>query len=459
MQPGGFLQTNRQGGQQTQMPGANYGTTVLPHPFTYDIAQVENVIFNEESITPNISQQSQTRADETAGRIQFRSLAIDQQTKRKDLNWADPITPYQAVFPIIGEHVLIFKALGRYYYIGPINTQRNITQNTSPLLGDTVEAAQNTKQRARESLAGVRKTILTAAGTNKSKFKDINVNPLKVYEGDIVLQGRYGNSIRFGSSQRSGPVSQQNPNIIIRAGQAKNAPKTGNAKLALTIENTDNDASSIYLASDETIAFNPATINSKAFLASVKDRPGAFDGAQILINSDRVTVNAKDTSIFLFAKKGIHLNSIDDGITVDAEGAIILRSESDSTVSAKSTVLLKSEADIGMTAKRYLTMDADKRITLRSNEIYIGGYSNMKEPLVLGTSLKLFFLELKEVFKVSQPLTVPGTGLASPVFLGLLELLYAKYFVIPGTINPLWASNDNFALKSNTQTAGATVKV
>jgi len=459
MQPGGFRVTNRQGGQKTLMPGADYGSSAQAQPFIYDVAQVETVIYNEESTTPNIGQYSQTRSDETAGRIQFRLLSIDQQTKRKDLSWADPLTPYQSVFPIIGEHVLIFKALGRYYYIGPLNTNRNITQNTSPLLGDTVEAAGSTHQRARESLAGITRTMSNAGNTNRSKFKDINVNPLKVFEGDIVLQGRYGNSIRFGSSQRSGPASQQNPNIIIRAGQAKNAPKTGNAKLALTIENTNNDASSIYLSSNETIAFSPATLSSKAFLASLKNRPGVFDGAQILINSDRVVVNAKDTSIFLFAKQGIHLNAISEGITLDAEGVIILRSESNTTIAAKSTVLLKSEADITVTAKQYLTMDADKRMTLRSNEIYMGGYSNMSQPLVLGTTLKLFLLELKEIFKVAQPLTLPGSGLVSPVFLGLMELLYAKYMVLPGVVNPLWASNDNFALKSNTQTAGSTVTV
>jgi hypothetical protein len=459
MPAGGFHVTNRQGGQKTLMPGANQGSTALAQPFIYEVAQVENVIFNEQSTTPSISQQSQTRADETAGRIQFRSLSIDQQTKRKDLNWADPLNPYQSVFPIIGEHVLVFKALGRYYYMGPLNTQRNITQNRSPLLGDTVEAAGSTLQRARESLAGVTKTILNAGNTNKSKFKDINVNPLKVYEGDIILQGRYGNSIRFGSSQRTGPATEQNPNIIIRAGQAKSAPKTGKEKLALTIEHVDDDASTIYLSSDETIAFTPATLRSSAFLASVKNRPGAFDGAQILINSDRVTLNAKDTSIFLFANEGIYLNSTTEGITLDSEGSIIVRSLSDTTIAAKSTVFLKSEADIAITAKQYLTMDADKRITLRGNEIYIGGYSNFAEPLVLGTTLKLFLLQLKELFKVAQPLTIPLTGLASPVFLGLLELLYAQYRIVPGVVQPLWASNDNFALKSNVLTAGATVKV
>ena len=100
-QVGGFQITNRVSGQKTLNPGVNQGNTSFAQPFIYEVAQVENVVLNEDSGADSLGSRTAAldRADaaKTAGRVQFRILPAYQTVARKDLPWADPITPYQSI--------------------------------------------------------------------------------------------------------------------------------------------------------------------------------------------------------------------------------------------------------------------------------------------------------------------------------------------------------------------------
>ena len=90
----------------------------------------------------------------------------------------------------------------------------------------------------------------------------INIKPLLPYEGDYILEGRFGNSIRFGATARSEviPISQSNnwstgtkgeigdPITIIRNGQSVTLDNQG---WVHTLENINTDPSSIYLTSNQ----------------------------------------------------------------------------------------------------------------------------------------------------------------------------------------------------------------
>jgi len=442
----------RTSGMKTLMPGgpgAQPGATM--DAFIYEAAQVEDIVTNQASDLA-----APTSATANIGRAKIRFINTDKGVSSADLPWADPLLPYQTSYPLVGEYVLVFKMLGTYWYVGPINTKRKITQNAAPITGLLQSKSTNNilKDRRAATLG-----VLTQAAVNPNKvgkdFKEAKVNPLKAFEGDVIYQGRYGQSIRFGSSQMiQSSFGEQFPNIVMRAGQG---PETGRSTedggaQALTNESLNTDPSSIWMVSKQILGLVPATFGTNIHLRSVLDKPVAFDGASILMNSDRLIFNSKATSIFLFAKKGIHMNSLEDGFTVDTSGVIALRTPNELSLYSEKTADVTSKEDITVAAKRDVTISGDRNITVLGNEIFLGGRSSLSSPIVLAKPLKMFMFELLRTFMSTQPLTLGPTGIVNPALIARMLVVYAKYMVLPDPFNPMWASNDTFAMKTNTAT-------
>lgn len=435
------------------LPGEpNSRQSSIPDAFIYEAAQVEEIVGNEEN--DKASKESRTS---NIGRIKIRFENTGKGTNSDRLDWANPLLPHQSMYPLIGEYVLVFKMLGEYYYVGPINTKKQITENAHPIVGlaTNITGATLFKNQRKDALGVLTRAVINPnkVGTNFKKLK--NVNPLKPFEGDIIYQGRYGQSIRFGSSQMVGSsLGEQFPNVIIRAGQGPNTAKTTDDKgeRSLTNESINTDASSIYLVSQQILALVPATFDTNVHLKSLLEKPVAFDGASILLNSDRLLFNSKKTSIFMFAKKGIHLNSLEDGMTFDSQGEIIFDTFNTLSLNSKKTLTLLSSEDAVITARRDVTVSGDRNITIYGNEIFLGGRSSMASPIVMARPLKSFMFELLKTLMSTSPLTLGPSGLINPAVLARLLVVYAKYLVLPDPFNPTWASDDNFVMKRNEQT-------
>ena len=94
---------------------------------------------------------------------------------------------------------------------------------------------------------------------------------LRPFTGDVTLEGRWGNSIRFGSSVAgnksenywSTSNKQGDPIIIIRNGQGKQISSEG---WIPAVENINTDNSSIYLTAGQQIAVDD--INKNFLLSS-----------------------------------------------------------------------------------------------------------------------------------------------------------------------------------------------
>ena len=109
-------------------------------------------------------------------------------------------------------------------------------------------------------------------------FKEsTTTRPLRPYEGDIVFEGRFGQSIRFGSTIDNTKTSHPNPwsNIgkignpitIIRSGQKVNSNEPLSDHI---IEDINGDASSIYLCTYQQISnFVPASTHDESYLHDV----------------------------------------------------------------------------------------------------------------------------------------------------------------------------------------------
>lgn len=132
---------------------------------------------------------------------------------------AYPLDRSIARYPVPGEEVIVFKAFGDtselsdkaqsspiYFYSFVVSSMRNVTYNVDPFMatsGDRVDDKRNVSLNE----VGIRFDV---------KLKDIDLvktldnkpkvyKQLRPYEGDFILQGRFGNSIRFGST--SGKIS------------------------------------------------------------------------------------------------------------------------------------------------------------------------------------------------------------------------------------------------------------
>jgi hypothetical protein len=213
------------------------------------------------------------------------------KTNIEDIRIFAPMDTNIKEYPYPGEYVIIANYLGDSYYTQKLNMFNSVNLNSFPGL------SRSTKPVAIESY-------------ETREFKgNSSIKQIQAYEGDITFNGRFGQSIRFGSNitiledkdENLLPDSgePQSPNIKIRAGQGvfsriKNRP---------VIEDINLDDSSVYLTTNEVVPL-------RHYASKVTDLdPKKFDGKQITLNSDRVVFNSKGTDIFAYSSRDINLVS------------------------------------------------------------------------------------------------------------------------------------------------------
>ena len=205
----------------------------------------------------------------------IRYTSIDDETPLKDnttlktnnLPLVRPLIRNISQYPAVNEivHVLggpkdTYNETGApmSYYLPPVNIFGSVNHNA---LAD---------QLTEEELEAQVETGL-------DYFKEIeNVRPLQPYLGDITLEGRYGQSIRFGSTISGSHIPNNwsnegepgNPITIIRNGQTNDPLK---ANFNHILEDINGDDSSVYLCSNQQITnFQKAGVYPKDHPASYK---------------------------------------------------------------------------------------------------------------------------------------------------------------------------------------------
>ena len=147
----------------------------------------------------------------------------------------------------------------------------------------------------------------------------LNIKNLQLYQGDSTFEGRWGNTIRLGSTvENSSPANpwsdvgeSGDPITIIKNGQTED----GSDPWVPQVENINTDKSSIYLTSTQKIPIEGASVNYNSY-----DTPPTsldlYEGEQVLINSGRLVFNSKSDSILLSSQNSINLNS-NDTVNID----------------------------------------------------------------------------------------------------------------------------------------------
>lgn len=145
------------------------------------------------------------------------------------------------------------------------------------------------------------------ADTGKNFVESNKIRPLQLCDGDVTVEGRHGNTIRFGGTQGTGSSvatkdTNGSPYILARVGQVDTSEDT-------VSEDINKDRTSIYLLADHKVNLNQANSKRKAWLngkgpVEAKD----YKGSQIIANANRVFLNARENDIELSAKEEIGLN-------------------------------------------------------------------------------------------------------------------------------------------------------
>ena len=379
------------------------------------------------------------------GCIKVRLLSVQHGVDDDLLSWADPIDSTLQELPLIGELVLVQKVMGSFFYIRTVNIARRIQENAMIGLNESLNKRFDKLNKSK--ITNPFSQLAKEVGPNLfgEYFKpDSRVRPLKHFEGDVLVQGRMGHSIRFGSSKMDPSSDSLAPNIILRTGQSKNAENdmcSTDTPFGVTIEDINKDASSIWMTSDQATPFQPTTHNAASFMRSSQNHINLFDGAQIIQNSDRIVLNAKKTHIMMFSNEEVYINSFKN-TSIDTDSSILLTANLDIHSASGRNIEFVSNSDFLVNSGKDVFISAASKTSLLGSKIYIGSVDEDGEPMVGGTSLSKWLARLILVL-MGEPSTVlpwipPVPPIVPPVPVpGSATVSHVVTAVGPGVLNPL----------------------
>lgn len=263
---------------------------------------------------------------------------------------AKPFFPQFKSFPLVNEIVLLFSLPDSnmgiqdtskiYYYLNAVSIWNHPHHNAYPNIFDGVADEEQKQDYQAIEGGSVRRvedesTEINLQGDNPTggTFTErTNIHPILPFVGDNIFEGRFGNSIRLGSTTKSKGLyknnwsesgEEGNPITILRNGQPTDSSDEGWIPI---VDNINNDLSSIYLTSNQLIPIKASSTNYTGISdENVPEFPNQYKGNQVILNSGRVLLNSTTDSILLSSKKVISLSAKSD-IGIATSGSIAIES-------------------------------------------------------------------------------------------------------------------------------------
>lgn len=310
-------------------------------------------------------------------------------------NFAKPLFPNMRQVPLLNEiaYIVNFPSTDTqnprnvdlnktdFYYFLPINLWNTAHQNGFPdpvnewnaQESSTVKtfSYSNAQAGATQDTTEEENDIILG---NTFEEKE-NIKTLQPYEGDIIYEGRWGQSMRFGSTVlNKNPWSNQGTNgdpiFIVRNGQAPSAGEPWKP----TNENINEDLGSAYFTSTQQIPIEVASSTYGSYPSDAPQAPNQYNKNQIILTSGRLLFNASQDHLLLTSGKSINLNAY-QSVNVDTENVYI-----------------------------------------QSNKIYLGD-KNADEPLLLGNQTVQVLDQLIDSLKAFMDIcqTLVGVPAGAPV--------------------------------------------
>lgn len=260
------------------------------------------------------------------------------------------------------------------------------------------DSSSNIKEYKEVSSTGI---LNSSTGTSDSTkgygnyyTPQTGIHKLKLYEGDTLIESRFGQSIRF--SGFNNPGKKFSPTIIIR--NSENSISRTNENIDNIEEDISRDGSIIVLGSDQyQLPFQPGTVDAggnsdfetkpETFL----EYPSKLIGDQMLLNSGRIILSARSGEMIFYSKKNYGFIS-DGALSIDNRLGINV------TVGDNIHVMTKG---------RDVVFHTD------NGSIFLGNKS--PEPLVKGQQLVDILSELIDAIASQKFLTPSGPTAEGPV--------------------------------------------
>tara|TARA_B100000900_G_C20555246_1_gene706514 strand:+ start:334 stop:1611 length:1278 start_codon:yes stop_codon:yes gene_type:complete len=325
--------------------------------------------------------------------------------KRTNLTDSDRYLPLMRGFvdvPTKGDPVLLCTIGGVKYYLGPLNTENDVNFNVDNLKepeinlsSDPKNRETNTKKASGESQNFIKRNFHRMSKKWNPKLDE--TQSFKETHGDLMLEGRHGNSIRIGSRS-------DNPYVFISNGRQAtysyesladgsliSITKSGtlNQHFGGYYKQPGNDFSDVegklnfvngfVLASD--LVIPPTEPPNRLMSKLVSSVNGDLDvndliykygnspnQNQMLFYSDRIIINSKTEDIFLSSNNDIHIGT-----------------------------------------KRHLTISTSENLVVESERTYLGDPNKKTmDNMVLGKKLQDTLKSIVDIFSKIQVLTQLG---------------------------------------------------
>ena len=249
------------------------------------------------------------------GAISVEILSNTSNTTSNSIPRVYPLFPNNQSYPLINETVVILPLISNnssnnsidttYYYISTINLWNSV--ETNPLvLNNTSDFKPG--------------TYFNEKGT---------INPLYSFEGDYIIEGRFGNSIRLGNTvpNNTAPLNNNwsktgslgDPITIISNGLHSISPSFNSIT-----EDINSDKSSIYLTSTQQLPIEVSSQNDYLSYPSPPTSPKEYVGNQVILNSGRILFNSTKDHILLSSAKSINLNTV-ESVNIDAATQTVIQ--------------------------------------------------------------------------------------------------------------------------------------
>jgi hypothetical protein len=284
---------------------------------------------------------------------------VNQSGTNTDSSYALPYDSQIKTYPLVNEIVLLFSlpnqqmgvntANQSYFYLKPLGVWNHPHHDAYPNLVTSNNPQQSQDYKATENGVVRRVTdgsteveLNSPVNPSQNTFVEkADIHPLMPYMGDSLLEGRHGQSLRFGSTAKSQSEIKNNwsttgtngdPITILRNGQPTNVNDRGWIPI---VENISQDLSSIYLTSYQKIPFSIANENFISY-TTPPTTPAQYANPQLILNSDRIVINAKNDSVLISGQNSVGISS---------NGSINLESTSEVNISSKLTRLGNKSAN------------------------------------------------------------------------------------------------------------------
>ena len=191
------------------------------------------------------------------------------------------------------------------YYINIVSLWNHPHHNAFPTTPNTLPPTQQ-KDYIQTEAGNVRRVTdqSTEIFLGKTFKERSNIHPLLPFEGDILYEGRWGNSIRVGSTVKNTPNnwsttgSNGDPIMILRNGQGVQTEEGW----IPTVEDINNDDSSIYQTSTQKIPLKASSTSYNSY-KTTPTTPDQYAGKQVIITSGRLVFNTTENHLLLSSKK------------------------------------------------------------------------------------------------------------------------------------------------------------